>query len=35
MLPAMEMSKRVGCGHDVPPDTDAGWRMSATIEFTT
>ena len=29
--PGVEMSKRVSCGQEVPPDSHAAWVMSATV----
>src|ERR1700689_5259827 len=29
--PGVEMSKRVSCGQEVPPDCDGPWVMSATV----
>ena len=26
IVPGVEISKRVSCGQEVPPDSDAGWR---------
>src|ERR1700739_2604744 len=31
IAPGVEISKRVSCGQEVPPESDAGWRMSATV----
>src|ERR1700680_285125 len=32
IVPGVDTSKRVNCGHEVPPDRPAAWRISPTDE---